>query len=221
MKKVWNRELFKVLVKTASEKRTLFEKGDVNGCIDVFGKLADKLGLDISTVKNWAWDKKTKGATNPEYNRVLEEIFGLERDSFWCEKNDEESQNIMENKEIKSMNEFCKKNVLECYKKMKAFVINKEIKDEEKFGELLSTISMYEIGIPRDVYRKIYDFAENIMGEHIENIYENNVDAVEVIELDEVESMKLIGEFIKEIYELDMKLEEFGRNILQPMLVAD
>ena len=218
MKNVWNHSLYKELLKETKKRRTLFEKGDVKTYTDIYAGIADELKLEISTVRNWTCKDSGGPGRQSDYKK-LGDIFGIDPGMLLCEESEEIK--LDEQKEDVYMTEFCKKNIFECYKLMKNFVTNMEIEDEDKYGELLSAIKTYEVAIPENVYRKIENFVNDVLGKEIDRIYRESDDSIQDIKLDEVESMKMLGRFMEKIWEMDQKLEKFGTEELRPMLIKD
>ena len=225
MKNVWNSSLYEKLLMEAKKRRTLFEKGDVKTYTDIYACIAVETNLGISTVKNWKCRSSGGPGRQSDYVK-LGEIFGVDPGAFLIEESElgEQSEEVTNNKEKVEdvyMTEFCKKNVFECYKLMKEFLTSMDIEDEDKYAELLSSIKTYEIAVPKDVFGKIYDFANVVLGEEIDRIYQENEDSLQAIALDEVESIKVLGEFFEKIWKMDQKLEKFGREELMPVLIGE
>lgn len=127
--------------------------------------------------------------------------------------------------------DFTKKNILKCFDKMLKCVERQNIQNEDVYSKMRITLKKRQVALPKDVYKKMNDFAdENLKPIIFDRDYWKVLDKEEWGFYDEngvyhlkntearVEHCKM---FEKMIFDIQNKVTEFGMKELYPILVEE
>lgn len=124
------------------------------------------------------------------------------------------------------MNSIEQYSILEVYKLLCNFCSGMEL-SEERYSNLLHDLSVFEIALKYDLYRKILEFCEKVIEPEIGNNLEVDFTIEEAEEIDGVINIKtqeaekkLLSAYMEQLFSLDKKIREFGAEVLKPYLVA-
>lgn len=221
---VWDAQKFKrILIKAdKAHKVGNFEFEDK-------GELYDYLSKEISsapnTIEYWKC-KDSNGPQNLDTIKQLEEIFGVSLRREVDDYNEDEERKLMG-----KHSDFVKKQIHLAYREIKDYLHSEDIEDEDIYIKMRNRLDYLKISIPKDIYGKIVDFAD----EYLEPIiYENdkvfaNFYTEDIghmgddgsFHIDTKEQfLKLYGRFIEVIINIENKFDEFAMNELYPILVS-
>lgn len=138
----------------------------------------------------------------------------------------------MEEKTMDTLSELSKKAIMECYSLMKDYLHDEDSESVDCFLKLRNNISKLEIAIPVPIYKEIYRFLFQELGpialntiETFESCYTEDIGAFEEDNLFHIKSeegaRQMAANFWETLYEIEARVEEFGRAVLRPYLITE
>ena len=167
--------------------------------------IGDALGISHNTVKDW--ERATEGGLR---ERTAEPI-----------KLNEEERKIMN-----TTTDFQKQQIMECYERLRKFVSDMDIEDENVYYDIRNMIEVKKIALPTAVYKAMMNFMDQVVEPYVfedtteifseEEAKRNEKGIVEI--KSEQAFQKLMVRFMEKLSELDAKIETFAESELKPYL---
>ena len=124
------------------------------------------------------------------------------------------------------MNSIEQYSILEVYKLLLDFCSGIEL-SEDRYSNLLYDLSVFEISLTDNMYRKIHEFCEKEIEPEIDKQLEIDFTIEEAEEIDGVINIKtqeaekkLLSAYMEQLFDLENKIRDFGEEVLKPYLVA-
>lgn len=124
------------------------------------------------------------------------------------------------------MNSIEQYSILEVYKLLLDFCSGIEL-SEDRYSNLLYDLSVFEISLTDNMYRKIHEFCEKEIEPEIDKQLEIDFTIEEAEEIDGVINIKtqeaekkLLSAYMKQSFDLEDKIRDFGESVLKPYLLA-
>lgn len=111
---------------------------------DVYGELADRLGVSTEYVSKWAC-KNSKGPRDRDVAEGLENLLGV---SLWGEYSRRKYSQVTQNA------------IASIYGLVEQYFAGNDYEDEDKWAQTMAEIRKFELAIPEEEYKKITDFLD-------------------------------------------------------------
>lgn len=189
--------------------------------------IGDALGISHNTVKDW--ERATSNGLDPRIPGLLEQLEaylelpegGLRERTAEPIKLNEEERKIMN-----TTTDFQKQQIMECYERLRKFVSDMDIEDENVYYDIRNMIEVKKIALPTAVYKAMMNFMDQVVEPYVfedtteifseEEAKRNEKGIVEI--KSEQAFQKLMVRFMEKLSELDAKIETFAESELKPYL---
>lgn len=189
--------------------------------------IGDALGISHNTVKDW--ERATSNGPDPRIPGLLEQLEaylelpegGLRERTAEPIKLNEEERKIMN-----TTTDFQKQQIMECYERLRKFVSDMDIEDENVYYDIRNMIEVKKIALPTAVYKAMMNFMDQVVEPYVfedtteifseEEAKRNEKGIVEI--KSEQAFQKLMVRFMEKLSELDAKIETFAESELKPYL---
>ena len=178
--------------------------------------IGDALGISHNTVKDW--ERATSNGPDPRIPGLLEQLEaylelpegGLRERTAEPIKLNEEERKIMN-----TTTDFQKQQIMECYERLRKFVSDMDIEDENVYYDIRNMIEVKKIALPTAVYKAMMNFMDQVVEPYVfedtteifseEEAKRNEKGIVEI--KSEQAFQKLMVRFMEKLSELDAKIE--------------
>lgn len=217
---MWNVELYNKIIKEIGNGKVFCGKR-MSSKEAVYIALSDEIRMSYETVKSWT-RKSSKG---PGKNEVLEKVERLLNAKLTIV----EVANTKEEKMNRPYTEFEKQTLMRCYEMIAEYLGEGLPEDEEQYAKLCQHVDFLKVGIRKDVFEKITKFIDDkidpfiydeefirreLYPEEYGYIDENNSYRLR----DEESTYNLIGKFMEMSWQLSKDWEQFGMEVMYPIL---
>ena len=214
---------FREILKSIVEKKEL--NGDrISSKQQLYVRIGEALHVSPDTVKYWQRDKSSgPDPRTPELLKELEDYLGYP-DALQKKINIEEEKT--EDKRMDTVSEFQKQQIMECYERLRKFVSDMDIEDENVYYDIRNMIEVKKIALPTAVYKAMMNFMDQVVEPYVfedtteifseEEAKRNEKGIVEI--KSEQAFQKLMVRFMEKLSELDAKIETFAESELKPYL---
>ena len=214
---------FREILKSIVEKKEL--NGDrISSKQQLYVRIGEALHVSPDTVKYWQRDKSSgPDPRTPELLKELEDYLGYP-DALQKKINIEEEKT--EDKRMDTVSEFQKQQIMECYERLRKFVSDMDIEDENVYYDIRNMIEVKKIALPIAVYEAMLNFMDHDVEPYVfedtteifseEEAKRNEKGIVEI--KSEQAFQKLMVRFMEKLSELDEKIEAFAERELKPYL---
>ena len=134
--------------------------------------------------------------------------------------------NEEERKIMNTTTDFQKQQIMECYERLRKFVSDMDIEDENVYYDIRNMIEVKKIALPTAVYKAMMNFMDQVVEPYVfedtteifseEEAKRNEKGIVEI--KSEQAFQKLMVRFMEKLSELDAKIETFAESELKPYL---
>ena len=146
---------------------------------------------------------------------------GLRKGTSEPIKTNEEERKIMN-----TTTDFQKQQIMECYERLRKFVSDMDIEDENVYYDIRNMIEVKKIALPTAVYEAMMNFMDHDVEPYVfedtteifseEEAKRNEKGIVEI--KSEQAFQKLMVRFMEKLSEMDEKIEAFAERELKPYL---
>lgn len=221
---MWNRKLY-LSTLDCIVKQGEFKGQKVATKQKLYDLLSEQIHAGSDAIKSWTREK-SNGPGDDDLREALEEALALPIGALYISKktmNGGNSMNI-------TLTDFCKKNVMDCYGIMKAYIRSDDMESAECFTEMCLEIDKRKVGMPKIIFDKIEAFVnenlapiiyerEDVFAEcYSEKLGRFDEDGTFCL-ISEEATYQFIINFMKKLAEIEELLEKFGMEELHPYLV--
>ena len=189
--------------------------------------IGEALGISPETVKGW--ERENSNGPDPRIPGLLDGLEaylelpkgGLRKGISEPIKTNEEERKIMN-----TTTDFQKQQIMECYERLRKFVSDMDIEDENVYYDIRNMIEVKKIALPTAVYEAMMNFMDHDVEPYVfedtteifseEEAKRNEKGIVEI--KSEQAFQKLMVRFMEKLSELDAKIETFAESELKPYL---
>ena len=226
----FNNKFFGEIIDSYVRFKKPFDGSRVNTREQMYIMIGEKLHQAPETVRGWR--KPRSNGPNPKDPQVLKDLevcLGLEEGELLekGKKDDEKTVIEKETGKMSNITDFQRIQIMECYEKMKNFVIHMDMQDENKFYNLRYFIECKKLALPNKIYKSLICFIDSVVAEYVfsDLILEFKKDEAEenangIVELKTEEATKeLLIHFVKMLGELDNKIDIYAEENLKEFLM--
>ena len=210
--------------------KSIVEKKELNGDRisskqQLYVRIGEALHVSPDTVKYWQRDKSSgPDPRTPELLKELEKYLGYPTGALQKKINIEEEKT--EDKRMDTVSEFQKQQIMECYERLRKFVSDMDIEDENVYYDIRNMIEVKKIALPTAVYKAMMNFMDQVVEPYVfedtteifsEEEAERNEKGIVEIKSEQA-FQKLMVRFMEKLSELDEKIETFAESELKPYL---
>ena len=117
------------------------------------------------------------------------------------------------------MNDFVKKNILECYGLMRDY-FHGDVESDKDYNKMCNGIDRLRIGIPEEVYEKIMEFVYKELAPLVEGEEDHDTVFAECIEAEKNgDDSEMGAAYLRLMFSVDGKIEKFATEVLRPYLL--
>lgn len=219
---MWNRILYAEIIKKIA-RQGILDGNKVNTKEDVYKYLSEKLFVSYHTVKGWT-RAASHGPGDKETLKNLEKLFGVSLEIADTKK--EKGDTVMGNR----YSDFVKRQIMECYTLMKDYLRSENVEDENTYCEMRSEMDKRKIAIPKSVYEKITNFAN----EHLDPIIYDEKNTFASLYTEDIgyydkkgvfhtrseeKTIEFCGRFLDILLKIEQELDDFAMKELYPILI--
>lgn len=221
---MWDVKKYKQVLNRIKEEGSL--KGvAINSKENIYDEIAKLVFVNRETAKSWTRPTST-GPKDIEIIRHLEKTLDLPIYSLE-QKTEKEENEAMINYSLTDVN---KNAIFRCYEIMKDYLHDDDMESEECFNHMWSELEKYKILIPKELYKKISDFNDEVLAPIVydsrttyANCYTEEIGFINEEGIWEIRSEEAAKQFcmnfmLKNI-EIEEQLDAFAMKELQPFLV--
>lgn len=219
----FNNRMFGQCVDAIVKKQGFFHGRRISTKTQLYTLIGEELHQSPETVRGWR--KATSSGPNPKDPEVLRELetyLNLEEGALLTEDGLKKIEVKENNKMGNIATDFQKMQIMECYEALKKFVSDMAIEDEDKYYCLRNFIETKKIALPDEVnqaFLNILDVVETyVFCDHTPEVTldeaEYNEEGILLLKSEDA-SIKVISFFMKNLLELDEKIESFGKELKQ------
>lgn len=215
------------LVLGVIKKKGEFKGKAIKNKSQIHEMISKKLNMSVDTVKYWERDRSN--GPDPRIPGLLEHLEEyLELPQGTLQKRTDETVELTkeERKIMTRTTDFEKTQIMECYERIKKFVRDMEVGDEDIYYEIRNMIEMKKIALPQAVYAAMLAFMDDVVEPYVfedtmEIFTEKEASCDEDGKVDiktEQAFNKLMVHFMENLLELDKKIDAFAESELKPYL---
>lgn len=221
---MWNVKAYKEALNAVKEEGE-FNGKKIRTLEEIYDELADIVHMGRDSIKGWG-RPSSRGPGEDSVRLKLEKALNVPVGSFvvtdWAEEKKEVS--------MSRLSDFNKAAIFKCYERMKEYLHDEDVENENCFYQMYAAIEIQRIAMPDTVYEKIRAFMDDVLAPVIyerektfsecysEEIGYFNEEGNWEVKNEEC-GRKMCMAFLMKILEIEQKLDEFAMKELRPYLI--